>query len=162
MTWSFLPDASNFFIFTVLYKPKFSWVNLKLWLALSNSWIRQHLSNKQKDAPRELMKGKVVNWQRRRFSSFAQSCPTLCNPMDCSTAGFPVHYQLPELAETRVHWVSDAIQPSNPLSFPSPAVGLSKHQGLFQWVSSLHQVAKVLKLPFQHQSFQWILRFDFL
>ena len=75
--------------------------------------------------------------------------------MDCNRPGFPVHYQLPELALTHVHQVGDAIQPSHPLLFPSPhAFNLSQHQGLFQWVSSLHQVAKVLKLQFQHQSFQ--------
>ena len=72
-----------------------------------------------------------------RFSSVTQLCLTLCNPTDCSTAGFPVHYQLPELAQTHVHWVGDAIKPSHPLSSPSPlAFDLSQHQGLFQWVSS--------------------------
>ena len=74
-----------------------------------------------------------------QFSSVAQSCLTLCSPMDCSTPGLPVHHQLPELAQTHVHWVSDAIQLSDPLSPPSPpAVNLSQDQGLFQWVSSLH------------------------
>ena len=68
-----------------------------------------------------------------QFSSVTQSCPTLCDPMDCSTLGFPVHNQLPELAQTHVHQVSDAIQPSHPLSTPSPpAFNLSQHQGLFQ------------------------------
>ena len=68
-----------------------------------------------------------------QFSSVAQSCLTLCNPMDCSAPGFPVHHQLPELAQTYVHRVSDAIQPSHPLSSPSPpAFNLSQHQGLFQ------------------------------
>ena len=67
--------------------------------------------------------------------------------MDCSTPGFPVHHQLLELAQTHVHWVSDALQPSHPLSSPSPpAFSLSQHQGLFRWVSSSHQVAKVLEL----------------
>ena len=78
----------------------------------------------------------------------------LCHPMDCSTPGFPVHHQYPELAQTHVHLVSDAIQPSHPLSSPSlPAFNLSQHQGLFQWVTCLHQVAKVLVLQLQHQSF---------
>ena len=81
--------------------------------------------------------------------------------MDCSTPGFPVYHQLLELAQTHVHWVSDAIQPSHPLSSPSPpAFNLSQHQGLFQWVSSLDQMAKVLELQLQHQSFQWIFRID--
>ena len=76
--------------------------------------------------------------------------------MDCSTPGPPVHHQLPEFTETHVHRVSDAIQPSHPLLSPSPpALNLSQHQGLFQWVSSSHQVAKVLEFQLQHQSFQW-------
>ena len=91
----------------------------------------------------------------------AQLCPTLWDSMDCSTPGFPVYHQFLELAQTHVHWVSDAIQPSHPLSSPSPpAFNLSQHQGLFQWVSSLDQMAKVLELQLQHQSFQWIFRID--
>ena len=78
---------------------------------------------------------------RVQFSSFAQLCPTLCNPMDCSARGFSVHHQLSELAQTQVHQVSNAIQPSHPLSSHSPpAFNLSQHQGLFQGVSSSHQV----------------------
>ena len=76
--------------------------------------------------------------------------------MDCSTPGFPVHHQLPELAQTHVHRVSDAIQPSHPLSSPPPAFSLSQHQGLFQWVTSSYQVVKVLEL--QHQSLTNYLR----
>ena len=89
-------------------------------------------------------------------SSVAQLCPTLCDPgPDRSTPGFPVHHQLPELAQTHVHQVSDAIQPSHSLSSPSPrAFNLSQHQGLFQLVSSSHQLTKVLDLQFQHQSVQ--------
>ena len=91
-----------------------------------------------------------------QFSSVSQSCPTLCNSMDCSTSGFPVHHQLLEVTQTHVHQVCDAIQPSHPLSSPSPpAFSLSQHQGFFQSVSSSHQVAKVLELQLQHQSFQW-------
>ena len=72
--------------------------------------------------------------------------------MDCSMPDFPVHYQHSKLAQTHVHWVSDAIQPSHPLSSPSPpAFSLSQNQGLFKWVSSSHQVAKVLDLQLQHQ-----------
>ena len=97
------------------------------------------------------------------LSSVAQSCLTLCNPMDCSTPGLPVHRQLLELAQTHVHRVSDAIQPSHLLLSPSPpAFNLSQHQGFFQWVSSSHQVAKALELQLQHQSFQWIFRTDLL
>ena len=90
-----------------------------------------------------------------QYSSVARLCLTLCNPMDCSMPGFFVHHQLPELAQTHVHWVGDAIQPSHPLSSPSPpAFNLSQHQDLFQWVSSSHQVARVLEFQLQHQSFQ--------
>ena len=97
------------------------------------------------------------------FSSVAQSCPTLCDPMNCSMPGLPVHHQLPESTQTHVRRVSDAIQPSHPLSSPSPpAFNLSQHEGLFKWVSSLHQVAKVLEFQLQHQSFQWTPRTDLL
>ena len=83
-------------------------------------------------------------------SSVTQLCPTLCNPMNCSTTGFPVHHQLPESTQTHDHRVSDAIQPPHPLSSPYlPAPNPSQHQDLFQWVNSLHEVAKVLE--FQHQ-----------
>ena len=81
-----------------------------------------------------------------QFSLVTQSCLTLCNPMACSTPGLPVHHQLPEFTQTHVHWVSDAIQPSHPLSSPSPpAFSLSQS---FKWVSSSHQVAKVLEFQF--------------
>ena len=85
------------------------------------------------------------------FSSVSQSCLILCDFMDCSKPGFPVHHQLPELTQTHVHWVSDAIQPPHPLSSPSPpALNLSQHQGLFKWVTSLHQVSKLLAFQLQH------------
>ena len=81
-----------------------------------------------------------------QFSSVAQLCPTLCDPMNRSMPGLPVHHQLPEFSQTHVHLVGDAIQPSHPLSSPSPpALNPSQHQGLFQWVNSLHEVAKVLE-----------------
>ena len=98
-----------------------------------------------------------------QFSSVTQSYPTLCDPMNHSTPGLPVHHQLPEFAQTHSHWVSDAIQPSHPLSstFP-PAPNPSQHQGLFQWVNSSHEVAKVLDFQLQHQSFQWTSRTDLL
>ena len=84
-----------------------------------------------------------------QFNSVTQSCPTLCDPMNCSTPGLPVHHQLPESTQTHVHWVGDAIQPSHPLSSPSPpALNLSQHQGLFHWVSSSHQVPKYWSFSF--------------
>ena len=83
--------------------------------------------------------------------------------MDCSMLGLPVHHHLPEFTQTHVHWVGAAILLSHPLSSPSPpAFNLSQHQGLFKRVSSSHQVAKVLELQLQHESFQWIFRVDFL
>ena len=96
-------------------------------------------------------------------SSVAQSRLKLCDPMDCSMPGFSVRHQFPELAQTHVHQVSDAIQTSHLLSSPSPpAFSLSQNQGLFQGVSSSHQMAKVLESQLQRQSFQWIFRVDFL
>ena len=102
----------------------------------------------------------VIEFQ---FSSVAQSCPTLCDPMNRSTPGLPVHHQLPKLTQTHAHQVGDAIQPSHPLSSPSPpAPNPSQHQSLFQWVSSSHEVAKVLEFQLQHQSFQWTPKTDLL
>ena len=116
-----------------------------------------------------------------QFSSVAQRCPTLCDPHGLQHARLPCpspspraytnscpwsqwyHHQLPGFTQTHVHWVSDAIQPSHPLSSPSPpALNLSPNEGLFKWVNSSHQVAKVLKFQLQHQSFQWIARTDLL
>ena len=92
-----------------------------------------------------------------QFISVAQSCLTHWDCMDCSTPGFLIHHQLPELAQIHVHWVNDAIQPSHLLSSASsPAFNFAQHQGLYQWVSSLHQLTKVLEVQVQLQSFQWI------
>ena len=101
---------------------------------------------------------------KRQFSSVQSlSRVQLCDPMDCSTPGLPLHHQLPNLAQTHVCRVGDAIQTSHPLPSPSPpALSFSQHQGLFKWVSSLHQVAKVLEFQLQHQSFQWTPRTDLL
>ena len=100
--------------------------------------------------------------QMLQFSS-VQSCLTLCDPMNLSTPGLLVHHQLPEPTQTRFHRVSDAIQPSHPLSCPSPpAPNPSQHKVLFQWVNSSHEVAKVLEFQLQHQSFQWTPRTDLL
>ena len=93
--------------------------------------------------------------------SVTKLCPTLCKPMGRSTPGFPVLHHLPEFAQTHVHWVSDTITPSHSLLSPSPpAFNLSQHQGLSQWVSSSHQVAKILEL--QHQFLQWVFRVGLL
>ena len=109
------------------------------------------------------MPNKLKWWSLEQFSSVIQSCLTLCDPMSHSTPGIRVHHQLLESIQNHVHWVSDAIQPSHPLSPPSPpALNLSQHQGLFQWVSSSHQVAQVLEFQLQHQSFQWTPRTDLL
>ena len=92
-----------------------------------------------------------------------QSGLTLCDPMDCSTPGLPILHHLTEFSQTHMHWVGDTIQPSHPLSSPfPPAFNHFQHQGLFQWVGSSHQVAKVLECQLQHQTFQWVFRVDFL
>ena len=89
--------------------------------------------------------------------SVAQSRTTLRNPVDCSMPGFPVLYYLLEFAQIHIHWVGDSIQQYHPLSTTSPtAVNLSLCQGIFQWIGSLHQMAEILELQLQHQSFQWI------
>ena len=106
----------------------------------------------------------IISWSTSiQFSSVAQSCLTLCDPMNHSMPGLPVHHQLPESTQTHVHWVSDAIQSLHPLSSPSPpALNLSQHWVLSQWVSSWYQVVKVLEFQLQHQSFQWTPRTDLL
>ena len=95
-----------------------------------------------------------------QFSSVAQSCPTLCDSTDCCRPGLPVHHQIPSLTQTHVHGVSDVIQPSHPLSTPSPAFNFPRIR-VFSNFSFSHQVAKVLEFQLQHPSFQWIFRTDF-
>ena len=108
-----------------------------LWLIHWNSSVASGQSDTKKQR---------VGFSSVQFSSVAQSCPTLCDPMNRSTPGLPVHHHLPEFTQTHVHRVSDAIQPSHPLSSPSPPVpNPSQHQSLFQWVNSSHQAAKVLE-----------------
>ena len=105
-----------------------------------------------------------IELQRVRHSSvqFSHSVvPDYLWPTDCSTLGLPVRHQLPEPTETHIHQVGDTIRPSHPLLSPSPPTfNLAQHQGFFQWVNSLPQVAKLLEFPLQHQSFQWIFRTD--
>ena len=108
---------------------------------------------------------KINRWSfiSYQFNSVAQSCPTLCDPMNRSTPGLPVHHHLPEFTQTHVHRVSDAVQPSHPLSSPSPpAPNPSQHQSFFQLVNSSHEVAKVLEFQLQHHSFQRNPRADLL
>ena len=113
-------------------------------LAGYSPWSRKNwtwLSEKTTTTTRQALNAISV-----QFNSVTQSCPTLCDPMDCSTPVLPVYHQLLEFTQTHVHWVGDAIYPSHPLSSPSPlALNVSQHQGLFKWVSSSHQVAKVLE-----------------
>ena len=93
-----------------------------------------------------ILKWHPISFSSIQFSSVAQPCPTLCNPMNRSSPGFPVHHQLPEFTQTHVYRVSDAIQPSHPLLSPSPpAPNPFQHRSLFQWVNSSHEVAKVLE-----------------
>ena len=125
------------------------------------------ISNKiniAQDAPQlSILLTIIIIVSKVQFSSVAQLCPTLCGPMNCSMPGLPVHHQLLEFTQTHVHRVGDAIQPSHPLSSPSPpAPHPSQHQSLLQWVSSSHEVAKVLEFQLQHQSFQRNPRADLL
>ena len=97
----------------------------------------------------------IMNYGLVQFSSVAQSCLTLCDPMNGSMPGLPVHHQLPEFTQTPVHLVSDAIQPSHPRSSPSsPDPNPSLHESIFQWINSSHEVARVLEFQLQHHSFQ--------
>ena len=138
----------------------------ELWLNCSAKWI---CGRKESWFLWEMQMGtdRERTWRNSLQSccccSTAKSCPILRNPKDGSVPDFPAPHHLPEFAQVHAHWVSDAIQSSDPLSpsFPS-AFNLSQHQGLFQWVGSLHQVVKVLEPQLQHQSFQWIFRTDFL
>ena len=136
----FVPDGQNNILVTQHYCPDFK--NYTYWS-----------QNRKVEKPPTLDKPACVpTTVLCQFSSVTQSCLTLCDPMDCSTPGLPVHHQLLELAQTHVHRVGDAIQPSHPLLSPSPpAINLSQHQGLFQGVSSSHQVAKVLSALQAHQ-----------
>ena len=121
-----------------------------MWLSLETGLLR-----------RGLILNMAIKFSSVQFSPSAVS--NSLRPMECSTPGLPVHHQLLEFTQTHVLWVGDAIQPSYPLSSPSPpALILSQHQGLFKWVSSSHQVARVLEFQLQHQSFQRIFRTDFL
>ena len=141
----------------------------------ANAWFNKHFFKKRKRnilrrLDRDCSGGPIIRTlcfylRGPRILSSVSSVQSLShvNPMDCSTPGLPVHHQLPESTQTHVHWVGGAIQPPHPLLSPSPpALNLSQHQGLFKWVSSSHQVAKVLELQLQHQSFQWIPRTDLL
>ena len=146
----------------VLYRFKIcgnSELNKSIGTILSNSISSVHVSVSHFGNSYNIFK---INFSVQ-FSSITQSCPTFCDPMDCCTPGFPVHHQLPEPTQTHVHWVGEAIQPSHPLSSPSPpAFSLSQHQSLFKQVRSSHRLAKILEFKLQHQSFQWISRTDFL
>ena len=116
-------------------------------LTLMDTSTKQKISKETHFRQQKQQMQRPWNGNKLSCCAVAQSHPTLCDPMECSTPGFPVHHHLPEPTQTHVHRVGDAIQPSHPLLSPSPpALNLSQHQGLFQWVSSSHQVAKVLKL----------------
>ena len=158
---------TNWLILVKLSLPNCYWTRF-VWLMYSEAnaehWGLQHRKGLFIRQSREEMEEQVSDLPSPslgfmdQFSSVTQSCLTLCDPMNCSTPGLPVHHQLLESTQNYVHWVSDAIQPSHPLSFPSPpALNLSQHQGLFKWISSSHQVAKVLEFQLQ-----WTPRTDLL
>ena len=134
-----------------LEKEEWNWRNQPAWLqALIQSHSHQDsmvLAQRQKYRSMEQnRKPRDKSAHLSSVSSISQSCPTLCDPMNCSTPGLPVHHQLPEFTQTHAHQVGDTIQPSHPLLSPSPpAPNPSQHQSLFQWVNSSHEVAKVLE-----------------
>ena len=123
--------------------------SLKFNLKETNKWMEVSLKEFTTDgqqAYEKMLMSLIIQFSSVQFSSVAQSYPTLCDPMNCSRPGLPLHHQLPGFTQTHVHRVSDAIQPSHPLSSPSPpAPNPSQHQNLFQWVNTLHEVAKVLE-----------------
>ena len=143
------------------YKPS----HQQIWLPPHSALAIRGKTNKEtnKNSAQISPYKKLTQTTGPTFSSVTQLCPPLCYPMNRSTPGLPVHHQLPEFTQTHVDWVGDAIQPSHPLSSPSPpAPNPSQHQGLFQWVNSSHEVAKVLEFQLQHQSLQWTPRTDLL
>ena len=131
--------------------------------SVSSVQLLSHVWHIPQPQTKKVKTARFDKWQQKVPSTQWAICrhKTVCDPMDCSTPSLPVHHQLLEF--THAHLISDAIQPSHPLSSPSPLTfNLSQHQGLFKWVNSLHHVAKVLEFQLQHQSFQWILRTDFI
>ena len=140
----------------IAFKGKEILIHMITWKTLEDimlSKINQARKNKYYVFPlkcftysRQIHKNRRNKWGSVQFSSVAQSCPTLCDPMNHSTPGLPIQHQLPEFTQTHVHRVSDSIHPSHPLSSPSPPThNPSQHQSLFQWVNSSHEVAKVLE-----------------
>ena len=132
----------------------------------SNQWRRWNIRRVVIWKPSEESSAVLHCWEVWLDSSvqFSRSVVSaLCDPMNCSTPGLPVHHKHLEFTQTHAHRVGDAIQPSHPLSSPSPpALNLSQHQGLLHWVNCLHEVAKLLEFQLQHQSFQWTPRTDLL
>ena len=157
----------------LFYLPCFFWGQSLIFVQLSSttfcieiyihfSGLFLHISHNNIDMQHITIRMFIFWLLTNQFSSVAQLCPTLWDPMDCSMPGFLAHHQFPEHTQTHDHRLGDAIQPSHPLSPSPPAFNLSQHQGLFKWVSSLHQVTKVLEFQLQHQSFQWIFRTNLL
>jgi len=137
-------------IISSLNKPQtICWLKSILWILFGNNWKSRYSIRLAQCFYLIYSWGFMYVYMRGersvQFSSVAQSCPTLCDPMNHSMPGLLVHHKLLEITQTHVHWVSDAIQPSRPLSSPSPATNPSQHQSLFQWVNSSHEVAKVLE-----------------
>ena len=126
--WGWLPATNHRLKFSDQWPTRNQFLVTTLWLSL------------------DVNSPSAEPWDDYQFSSVTQSCLTICDPMNCSKPGLPVHHQLPEFTQTHIHWVNDAIQLSHPLSSPSPpAPNPSQHQSLFQWVNSSHEVAKVLE-----------------
>ena len=168
--WSQLPPWSDFFFLRENMYLSVKWLQLLKCKAIAMYHIK--IASKKiffialtRDEPTFFWKSVMFLYLSDILICFVAvvqsvSCVWLCNAMDCSMPGFPVLHCLPKFAQIHVHWVDDDIQPSHPLS-PTcpPALNLSQHWDLFQWVGCLHQVAKILE--FRHLSFQWISRVDF-
>ena len=155
------------FLKNLIYKVKIIYWNLK---CRSNSNLIFTINEKTRDSwlySANLQYCEIAAYDKLHFCCYCcwltQLHLTLCDPLDCSTPDFPIHHHLLEFGQTHVHWVSDAIQPSRPQPSPSPpAFNRAQHQGLFQWVCSLYQVAKILELYPQNKSLQCIFSIDFL
>ena len=142
-TWGHLGEYYN--------NPRNAWIRTRVWSQMVKYRIcfegRVNRTCAMMEYEEHGRNSNDIKFSVSQFSSVAQSCLTLCNPMNRSTPGLPVHHQLPEFTQTHVHRVRDAIQTSHPRSSPSPpAPNPSQHQSLFQWVRSSHEVAKVLEL----------------
>ena len=158
---SLLFNMLSSFVITFLPRRK-NLMTFSHWIIFPKGRRWKYRSGQEKGREREETEINSAEYHAYLISSVAQSCPTLQDPMNHCTPGLPVHHQLLDFTQTHVHWVGDAIQPSHPLSSPSPSTNLLHNLCLFKLVSCSHQVVKVLEFQLQHQSYQWTPRTDLL